>query len=258
MYRSLAILLASLTLVSNNAEAGEANLSWTPPIQNTDGTPLTNLVSYDIHSGCNSTGIYDRPVEVTPAPASSYTVLNLPDFGTCYFAVKAANSSGVLSAFSNEATKVLGAVPPDSDSINVTWAESQTLIISNTLPSTYRWGVLELGELIYTNRSYVFTEIPIELIGLDYLQTSNSDKRGTDPNTISFDVSRPVTVFVALDRRILPIPSWLNSWVVTGEIITKSPRDSRFNLYSKDFPAGAVILGGNEGDGPSMYIVVID
>ncbi len=257
MYRYLAILLASLTLASNNSEAGQADLSWTPPIQNTDGTPLTNLASYDIHSGCNSPGIYDRPIEVIPAPASSHAVLNLPDFGTCYFAVKAVNSSGALSAFSNEALKVMaaGAVPPDSDSINVTWAESQALIISNTQPGDYEWGVLADGELVYVDRGYVFTSIPSELVGLDYLRTANADKASTASNTVSFDVSRPVTVFVAHDIRITSKPDWLMAWTKTSMTVTTN--DTSFDIYSKDFQAGTVILGGNDGKGKSMYSVMV-
>ena len=259
-YKLLVLLLIAL-LTSSFSNAGEADLSWTPPTTNTDGTPLTDLTSYEVWHGCQQSGTYDA-VEVVQAPTSSHTVLNLPDTGTCYFAAKATNSVGESSVFSGEVTKLMGllSLPGVVFDTAVTWQESppvSDLEITNTLPADYEWGIIDLGELLFINRDYVFTEIPGRLIGLDYLRTSNSDKRSTDPNSISFDVSRPVTVLVALDRRILPIPSWLNSWVVTGEIITKSPRDSRFNLYSKDFPAGAVILGGNEGDGPSMYSVIV-
>ena len=122
MYRLLAILLVALPLPTN---AGEANLSWTPPTENTDGTPLTDLTSYEVWHGCNQSGAYDT-VEVVLAPANAHTALGLPDFGTCYFAVKATNSVGVLSVFSNEAAKVMGSleIPGTVDDTIITWKES--------------------------------------------------------------------------------------------------------------------------------------
>ena len=128
MCRYLAILLASLTFLSSSAKAAEvcqADLSWTEPTLNDDGSPLTDLTSYEIWNGCDQSGVYDT-VKVVLAPANNYTVSDLPCAGTCYFAAKATNSVGASSVFSNEAPKLMGmlSVPPDSDSINVTWEES--------------------------------------------------------------------------------------------------------------------------------------
>ena len=56
MYRFLAILLVSLTLLSNGAEAAEfcqADLNWTEPTLNDDGSLLTDLTSYEIWNGCD-------------------------------------------------------------------------------------------------------------------------------------------------------------------------------------------------------------
>ena len=263
MCRYLAILLASLTFLSSSAESVEvcqADLSWTEPILNEDGSPLTDLTSYEIWNGCDQSGIYDT-VQVVLAPASSDVVTDLPCTGTCYFAAKATNSVGVSSIFSNEASKLMGPelVPPDSESISVSWQESsnQPLVISNTLPLDYEWGTLDVGELMYIDRSYTFTEIPSQLIGLDYLRTANRDKRSTDANSVSFDVSRPVTVFVSFDSRILPLPLWLSDWTPTGDIIRKSSSDTIFDLYSKDFSVGRVVLGGNAANDPNMYSVVV-
>lgn len=118
-----------LLLVFSTAHAAEANLSWTPPTQNTDGSLLTDLASYEIHSGCNQSGAYDT-IEIIPAPASSYTILGLPDAGNCYFVAKATNSAGVSSFFSNEATKFMGvlSLPGIVDDTTVTWEESPTCV----------------------------------------------------------------------------------------------------------------------------------
>ncbi|KKM58120.1 hypothetical protein LCGC14_1549870, partial [marine sediment metagenome] len=77
MYRFLAILLVSLTLLSNGAEAVEfcqADLNWTEPTLNDDGSLLTDLASYEVWNGCGQTGIYDT-VKVVLAPATSDAVL---------------------------------------------------------------------------------------------------------------------------------------------------------------------------------------
>ncbi|KKN04069.1 hypothetical protein LCGC14_1101360, partial [marine sediment metagenome] len=190
----------------------------------------------------------------------------LPCAGACYFAAKATNSVGVSSVFSNEAEKLMGPelVPPDSESIAVSWQESpsaQDLIISNTLPGNYEWSILAVGELVYIDRSYIFTSVPSELVGLNYLRTANNDKGST--GGVSFDVNKQVTVFVAYDVRFSTdspptIPAWLTLWTKIG--MTVSSNDASFNIYSKDFPAGNISLGGNDDSGAylhSMYSVMV-
>lgn len=97
-----------------------AQLSWTPPTQNENGTPLTNLASYKILHATTSAGLETATPIVIPAPASSYTLTGLP-VGLRYFAVKATNSAGVDSVLSNVATKTVAAVSATaSASVTVT------------------------------------------------------------------------------------------------------------------------------------------
>ena len=131
-YKLLATLLVVLLLPSL-ANAGEANLSWTEPTQNDDGTPLTDLASYEIWHGCNQSGSYDT-VEVVLAPASTHIAAGLPDVGTCYFAAKATNSAGRSSAFSNEAMKLMGVLelPGTVDDTAITWKEGLIMALPAT------------------------------------------------------------------------------------------------------------------------------
>ncbi len=253
-YKLLVLLLIAL-LTSSFSNAAPATLTWTPPTQNDDGTPLTDLASYEIWHGCNQSGSYDT-VAVIAAGNSTYIVSGLPDTGTCYFAAKATNSEGRSSVFSNEATKVMGILelPGTVDDTVITWVESaQNLVISNTQPGSYEWDVLSNGDLVYIDRGYVFTSIPNQLLGLDYLRTANNDK--ANPAGVSFDVNKLVTVFVLYDVRIA-VPAWLLSWTNTGLTATSDTPDL-FIIYSKDFAAGNVSLGNNEGAGWSMYSVVV-
>lgn len=82
---------------------GSALLSWYPPVQNTDGSGLTNLVGYRVYWG-TSVGEYPNSVTVNNPGLSSYVVEQLTS-GTWHFVLTAVNAAGVESAFSNVASK---------------------------------------------------------------------------------------------------------------------------------------------------------
>jgi predicted phage tail protein len=75
-------------------------LNWTPPTQNIDGTPLTNLAGYDIHYGTQSHA-YTQSIRVSNPGIATYVVDNLTP-GTYYFTVTAVNSQGAQSPLSSE------------------------------------------------------------------------------------------------------------------------------------------------------------
>ena len=82
---------------------GSATLTWNPPTQNTDGSPLSNLAGYRVYWGTSqddytSSAILDNP------GLSSYVVDQLTP-ATWFFALTAVNSAGVESTFSNVASK---------------------------------------------------------------------------------------------------------------------------------------------------------
>ena len=84
---------------------GSVTLTWTPPTQNTDGSPLTDLVGYRIYWG-NGGGVYPQSVTINNPGVSSYVVENLPP-GDYEFVATALNSAGVESGFSNTATRTV-------------------------------------------------------------------------------------------------------------------------------------------------------
>ena len=82
------------------ASSGGVTLNWTPPTENTDGSPLTNLAGYDIHYGTAS-GDYTQSVSVSNPGLATYVVDNL-DPGIYYFSIAAVNSTGAESPLSPE------------------------------------------------------------------------------------------------------------------------------------------------------------
>ncbi len=83
---------------------GAAELSWTAPTENTDGTTLTDLDGYSVHWGKDPDS-YSSSQELD-AGIQSYVVEELTA-GTWYFAVRARNSDGLYSDYSNEASKTI-------------------------------------------------------------------------------------------------------------------------------------------------------
>jgi len=84
---------------------GSATLDWSPPTENADGSPLTNLAGYYVHYGTSDTSL-TQTIDVADASATTYVVSGLTS-GTYYFAVSAYNSLGFEGAWSNIAGKTL-------------------------------------------------------------------------------------------------------------------------------------------------------
>jgi len=141
----------------------------------------------------------------------------------------------------------------DPFNITVTSGSPGAVAISNTLPDTYVWDTLAVSKEIYIDRSFTFTLIPGSNVGLQYLKTANDDKAVSAPDAISFDVDKSVTVFVAY--QLTALPAWLQSWTPTGAQWGAS--HTTFDVYRMDFPAGSVVLGGNEGGLDSMYSIAV-
>jgi hypothetical protein len=119
----------------------------------------------------------------------------------------------------------------------------------------YEWHKISLGGLVYIDRKYTFSILPAKYLGLYHLRTANDDKGMIGDHFITFQVNQDATVYVvyanaSMDDR----PSWLAEWTDTGDEIVTTDRD--FGVLAKDFPAGTVSLGGNEG-GSSMYTVLV-
>jgi hypothetical protein len=97
--------LGAFSLAVQAVAVGSATLSWQPPTQNTDGTPLTNLAGFKVYWG-TSPGNYTSSVTINNPGLATYVVGNLTP-NTYHFTVTAINSAGTESAFSNPASKTI-------------------------------------------------------------------------------------------------------------------------------------------------------
>jgi hypothetical protein len=101
-------LTASLPVFSitvEQASMGSATLSWQPPTQRTDGSPLVDLAGYRILYGTSSSNLSNR-VTLTNPGLTSYVIENLAQ-GTWYFAMTAFDASGAESDQSGVGSKTI-------------------------------------------------------------------------------------------------------------------------------------------------------
>jgi hypothetical protein len=101
--------IGPFTIVVNAPSAtpatGSATLSWTPPTENTDGTPITGLAGYHIYYGTSASAL-TTTVTIADPTQTSYVVGGLAP-GTYYFAIVAYNTVGIDSTESNTASKTI-------------------------------------------------------------------------------------------------------------------------------------------------------
>ena len=119
---------------------------------------------------------------------------------------------------------------------------------------------LSVGQPVYIDRGYTYSNVPAILQGETHLRTANNDKSQTNSSFLSFTVNRDVTVYVAYDSRANSLPSWLSGWSSTGQILQTT--DAPLDLYSQEFNAGTITLGGNmtspaAGAGSNYTVIIL-
>ena len=84
---------------------GTVTLSWIPPTDNTNGTPITDLAGYHIHFGTAPDSL-TKVIDLTGTNVTTFEVSNLSP-GTYYFAISAYTAMGTESAESEVGYKTI-------------------------------------------------------------------------------------------------------------------------------------------------------
>ncbi|MGH8201568.1 MAG: fibronectin type III domain-containing protein [Steroidobacteraceae bacterium] len=100
---SASAALAPFAITVKPATSGSATLTWTAPVNNTNGSALTDLAGYHIYYGASPSAM-STVIDVASAGTTSYTISSLAS-GTWYFAVNAYTTDGTESALSNTGSK---------------------------------------------------------------------------------------------------------------------------------------------------------
>jgi hypothetical protein len=102
---SSALPAFSITVTAPANTTGSATVALTPPTQNTDGSPVTNLAGMRIYYGTSASNLTQQ-VQVTATGPTAYTISNLAA-GTWYFGATAYTTAGTQSAMSSVASLTL-------------------------------------------------------------------------------------------------------------------------------------------------------
>lgn len=135
-----------------------------------------------------------------------------------------------------------------------------SLIVNNlSVTSGKTYEVVQGGfvdtALVYLDRSYQFSVTPSGYSGRLVIKTWNDDKGSTGNGFLTFDVNQDVVVYVARDDRLGANPGWMSGFDDARQNVLIAGQSH--SLWRKDFSAGSISLGGNEGSSGSMYSVVI-
>lgn len=136
-------------------------------------------------------------------------------------------------------------------------------LISSLVPETNDysalWSIdteLNIGDLLYNDRTVTYTYIPDELIGAEAVVTPCDGKK-VNGDLANITAAQDITLFTVIDSRVTAIPSWLSDWIVSDEIITNSD-GIVYSLYKTDLSAGETVTLGTNGQstGCTGYTVI--
>ena len=97
--------LNAFSIAVTQISTGSATISWLPPTENTDGTPLTDLAGFRIYYGTSLASL-SQTAEIANPGLTTHMIQNLYA-ATWYFRVRAYAADGAESAPSNIATKTI-------------------------------------------------------------------------------------------------------------------------------------------------------
>lgn len=120
--------------------------------------------------------------------------------------------------------------------------------IENLTPTQYTTGTVSIGETVYIDRAYVFTDVGV-YGGYEFVRAKNSDRSTA---TIRFTHSGG-PIYLAVDTRTGPSTGWAS----TGDLVKTD--DTVFDVYTQDVPAGdvSIVPTCKPSTRCSMHIVMI-
>lgn len=110
------------------------------------------------------------------------------------------------------------------------------------------WGLdaqAAVGDLIFGDRAFTFTELPEELINGELINTA-CDSKFTEGDLASFTAGEDIEIYVGLDSRVTAVPAWLSDWTKT-DLTAASSNDVTFVFYKKKYNKGDEIILGTNG-----------
>jgi lysophospholipase L1-like esterase len=110
-------------------------------------------------------------------------------------------------------------------------------------------NLIERGDSYYLDNTFTVSgSIPAIVQNGRWIISNNADRGDASSNYLSFNVDRPVNIYVAYDGAVSAssLPTWMAGFSDTGQTLSTTDLTTpTLKLYVKGFPAGSITLGGN-------------
>jgi hypothetical protein len=114
---------------------------------------------------------------------------------------------------------------------------------------------MDTGDKQYTDGNVLFSKLPSNLFGAEYLQTPSAAVASATKVVADFTLSQKADVFVAFHKSGNLLPAWLQEYEDINNILVS--REDTFHVFRKRFPENAIVFLGNNGTGSRMYTVAV-
>lgn len=237
----------SVTPSSQSAAAGSAATYQvaTTVVSGSPG-PVT-LTAGDVPRGVS---VSFSPATVTPGQTSQMTVSASADSLNGTHTIAVTGTGATATQYATVTVAVTGGL------------QISNLSVADTANAA-GWSVqsdLQPGDPLYGDRTFTLSTVPAALQGADWIRTANGSKLAPENPLVTFGLSAPATVAVAVDTRLGGRLPWMDtSWADTGMQLTDNESHPvTFEVYQKNFPAGQVSLGPQDlTDTSSMYTIIV-
>lgn len=104
------ILFLLFIICAPYIQAADVSINWSPPTENVDGTPLTDLAGYKVYAGTSARD-YQTSTPINDASLTSAVVpialTLMPGENRIFLAMTALDADGNESAYSNEISRLI-------------------------------------------------------------------------------------------------------------------------------------------------------
>ncbi len=185
--RSLLAMWLLVLVHATQATAGSARLYW-------DANVEPDLAGYVLVWG-SASGVYTQSISVAPTVVT-HEVTGLAE-GTWYFAIRAFNSSGMQSTFSNEVTVSVGAPSPIVSSLAPSKGPGSGGTDVTITGSDFQSGVIvrfgsAAGIVLSVTPTRIVVRTPAHPLGIVDVTVLNPDGKGVQlPGLFTYQTSAP-------------------------------------------------------------------
>jgi len=140
-----------------------------------------------------------------------------------------------------------------------TVVKAENIKSSDGLEWEFVEGGLAVGDPVYVDRDYTYTDIPEEFIGMPYMMTSNDSKLVEDLE-ITFEIDRPAYVYTFWCPNIQPPRPWLEEnfeLVMEKAVVVTWSTGPECDVWKSREPFEGIVTLGPSGDSLGMYIGVV-